>query len=215
MPRLSRERYKDLRQIAFVVTRSVASGDADVQAPAALPDNYPTFYVWSSMMPALMREAAPSTPSFSPSEPNEESIFRMLMSNTASPTTLALKQSGTKTEDEQAAERRVSYIVGRIRLQNLCSRMLEIKDDISTSDLAKVIEALRNILSAHDYESFNSLLKSLDVQGLSTIAIVTLLRSSYFYRRFVDGWDAFLNAARDELNRRNLPTAKILRGLTA
>jgi hypothetical protein len=115
--------------------------------------------------------------------------------------------------DEEALQRQIWYLLGRQRLEDLTHRILKIQDSVSTDELAKVIEAIRDILASRDFTSFDNLLSSLNIKLLSTITIITLLRSSSPYRHRLESWRAFLGTARQVLTDRGLDSAKLLRGL--
>lgn len=171
----------------------------------------PTAYVLVVNMPDPVGTFAPSTPSFL-AETKDAQMFQTLMGVTQAPPSFEIKPVLDRSK-----ERVVNWRIGRsreqLKLATLAREIPRVRDDVSTDALAKIITELRSTLSASAFDTYSNLLRTLDPPALSTIALITLLRTSYPYRGFIEEWRNFLKSAETQLITRGLDTAKLLRGL--
>lgn len=85
---------------------------------------------------------------------------------------------------------------------------------MKSSDLIPVIEGMTELLEANYFDEVDCLLKSCTVQELAPEMLVTMLRTTFPLRgNKLQYWFRLLKWTRVELDRRNLDSKKILRGL--
>lgn len=80
-------------------------------------------------------------------------------------------------------------------------------------DLLEIYSMISEILYKKHYIKYDEILNDINIELLSTIIIIALLRMSYIHKNKLKNWKFFLKKASEELIKRDLEPNQVLTGL--